>query len=254
MATLSKIIVFPIKALVGVEQSSAEVTEGGALKNDRRWAIVDQQGSLQNGKNNKHIFALKPTFDLDERTVSFLGEPEQFELSCNALLQEYLSDKLAKSITLKENVREGFPDDPKAYGPTIISSSTLQAVSNWYPGMCLNEVRARFRMNLEITNTPAFWEDQVFCDQSEPKSAQMGDLIINVTNPCARCTVPMKSSETGEPYAGFYETFLTNREKHKPNWLDERCFDHWYRLGLNTRISLKQHGVKISLGDAVKIL
>ena len=254
MAILNKIIVYPIKGLGGVELPSVEVTEGGTLKDDRRWAMVDRKGHMQNGKNNKRIFLLRPTFDLDEKSIGFEGESERFELSCNALLQEYLSDKLAKPITLKENVREGFPDDPKAYGPTIISLSTLQAVSSWYSSMPLEEVRARFRMNLEIADTPAFWEDQVFRHQLEPKSVQIGDLLISSTNPCARCAVPMKSPETGEPFPEFYETFLNNREKHKPDWLDAQCFDHWYRLGLNTRISYKQQGAKLSLDDSVKII
>jgi uncharacterized protein YcbX len=254
MATLNKIIVYPIKALVGVELPSVEVTEGGTLKDDRRWAMVDRKGQMQNGKNNKHVFSLRPTFDLDEETISFEDESERFELSCNVLLQDYLSDKLAKPITLKENVREGFPDDPKAYGPTIVSRSSLQAISSWYSGMPLKEVRARFRMNLEIADTPAFWEDQVFRYQLEPKSVQIGDVSINSTNPCARCAVPMKSPKTGEPFPEFYETFLNSREKYKPDWLDARCFDHWYRLGLNTQISYKQHGAKLSLDDSVKII
>jgi uncharacterized protein YcbX len=254
MAILSKIIVYPIKGLSGVELPSVEVTEGGTLKDDRRWAMVDRKGRMQNGKNNKRIFLLRPMFDLVEASIGFEGESERFELSCNTLLQEYLSDKLAKPITLKENVREGFPDDPKAYGPTIVSLSSLQAVSSWYSRMPIEEVRARFRMNLEIADTPAFWEDQVFRHQFEPKSVQIGDVSISSTNPCVRCAVPMKSPETGEPFPEFYETFLNNREKHKPDWLDVQCFDHWYRLGLNTRISYKHHGVKLSLDDSAKII
>lgn len=254
MAILSRITIYPIKALPGVDLPSVHITAGGTLANDRRWAMVDKQGRMQNGKNCKRVFGLTPTIDLNERTIRFKDEAERFELSCNDLLHEYLSDTLGKTITLIENDKEGFPDDPEAYGPTIVSMSSLAAVQEWFPTLSLYELRARFRMNMELADTPAFWEDQVFRHNETPTSVCVGEVLINATNPCARCSVPTKSPETGQTYDGFFDTFVANRERHKPAWVDARCFDHWYRFGLNTRISVDQQGAAISVGDTVKLL
>lgn len=254
MPTLSNIIIYPVKALSGVELTSVEITQGGTLKNDRRWAMVDRKGRMQNGKNNSLIFSLQASFDLEEGLVSFANEEQQFELSANRLLEEFLSERLKKPIMLKENIEAGFPDDPDAYGPTVVTTSSLETVTSWYPGLTLEEIRARFRINLEIGGAAAFWEDQVFRFGEQPKSISMGEVLIQPTNPCARCAVPMKEPATGEAYDEFYETFIEQRELNKPVWLDVRSFDHWYRLSLNTRIPLQQQGKILNLNDPVEIL
>ncbi|PCH86033.1 MAG: MOSC domain-containing protein [Piscirickettsiaceae bacterium] len=253
MPTLSKIIVYPIKALAGVELTSVVISKGGTLTNDRRWAMVDRKGRMQNGKNNKKVFTMRPTFNLEEGSVTFAGESTAFELSCNGLLQAYLSEQLGKPVFLKENAIEGFPDDPKAYGPTVVSVASLDAVASWYPNLTLDDMRARFRVNLEIDGVPAFWEDQVFRKDKPNRAINIGEVRIQPTNPCARCSVPIKSPTSGEPYVSFYETFIKCREDSKPTWLDAECFDHWYRLSLNTRIELSEHGGALQLGDEVNI-
>jgi hypothetical protein len=51
---------------------------------------------------------------------------------------------------LVRHVPEGFPDDNIANGPTIISTASLQTVSDWFPGLSVANVRQRFRTTLEI--------------------------------------------------------------------------------------------------------
>ena len=60
---------------------------------------------------------------------------------------------------------EGFPDDNIANGPTIISTATLQAVCELFPGMTLDQARLRFRTTLEIDGVPALWEDHLFGEE-----------------------------------------------------------------------------------------
>lgn len=253
MPTLSKIVVYPIKALTGIELGSVAISKGGTLDNDRRWAMVNRKGQMQNGKNNKNVFALRPLFNLEEGTVTFADESTVFELSCNKILEAYLSEKLRKTVFLQENAVAGFPDDPNAHGPTVVSVASLDAVASWYPNLSLGDMRARFRANLEIDGVPAFWEDKVFCSDGSNRAVDIGRVRIQPTNPCARCAVPIKSPASGEPYPMFYETFIKRREDSKPAWLDADCFDHWYRLSLNTRIALNEHGKALQLGDKVTI-
>ena len=256
MMTLSKILIYPIKALPGVQLEAAQITEGGTLYNDRRWAMVDEQGALLNGKNNKKIFLLKPSFDLVAETVCFLengGSMQKFALDDAVGLSDYFSDKLAKRVFLKQDKRQGFPDDMQASGPTVVSQASLEAVASWYPALSLDEVRARFRINLEVSPAPAFWEDQLFRHNETPKTIRIGAVEICASNPCARCSVPTKDSKSGMPHSDFYETFIRNREQTKPSWADAACFDHWYRLSANTTIKPDQAGKSIALGDLVSI-
>ncbi|HIL92396.1 MAG TPA: MOSC domain-containing protein [Cycloclasticus sp.] len=249
---LSKVFVYPIKALPGVALDSVEITQGGTLSDDRRWALVDKRGRLINGKNNKRIFLLRPSFDLTARRVRF-SDNEEFSLHDVDALSQYFSNALQKTVFLKEDQQQGFPDDMNASGPTVVSQASLQAVASWYPSLALDDIRARFRINLEVSTAPAFWEDKVFVDGESPKLIQVGNVSIQSSNPCARCSVPMKNPASGAPYDGFYETFIDQRAKTKPSWTDSACFDHWYRLSVNTNVSSNQAGKRLVVGDAVHL-
>jgi len=257
MIELSKIFVYPIKALPGVPLKEVTITEGGALSNDRRWGLVDSQGRMVNGKNNRRIFLLNPVYDLTSETVRFVhkNDVEQvFELADTAGLSHYFSEMLGRPVFLKEDKRQGFPDDLNASGPTLISQASLETVATWFPALSVDDIRARFRVNLEVSPTAAFWEDQVFREKRLPKPIQIGDVTIKPSNPCARCAVPMKHPKSGESYDHFYEIFISMREQTKPSWLDTACFDHWYRLSVNTNIEPEQSGKVLALGQPVSTL
>ena len=256
MIKLSHVFVYPIKALPGVQLTAATITECGALYNDRRWGLVDRKGRMMNGKNNQRIFLLKPNFDLESETVSFVdsaGIQQVFELADLDGLSNYFSEALGKPVFLKEDKKQGFPDDLNASGPTIVSQASLKKVASWYPGLSLDDVRARFRANLELSSAPAFWEDRLFRRDREAKKIHIGDVVIKASNPCARCAVPIKSPTSGEAYDKFYETFINMREQTKPSWLDTACFDHWYRLGINTNIEPDQSAKVLKLGELVSV-
>lgn len=240
----------------GVAVKTARVTEGGALYNDRRWALEDKQGRLINGKNSKRIFLLQPSFDLASETVFFPeGERgKQFDLADTVGLSNYFSVALSKAVFLKEDQRQGFPDDMNASGPTLISQASLETVSSWFPRLSIDDIRARFRINLEISSEPEFWEDRLFVNNEKPREVQIGDVKLDSSNPCARCSVPTKGPSSGRTYSDFYEIFIKHREQSKPVWLDVKCFDHWYYLSANTNITAEEAGKLISVGDSAHIL
>lgn len=257
MARLSKIFIYPIKALSGIEVEQAEITSGGILKNDRRWAMVDKKGKPINGKNNGKVYSLNASFDLTAEKVVFnTGETEQagFDMDDPKPLEAFLSEQLGMQISLLENKQKGFPDDANAFGPTIISQASLIEVQSWFPHLSLAEIRARFRINLEVSGVPSFWEDGFFVFGQKAKTAKIGSAFIEAVNPCARCSVPTKSSKSGKRDAGFYETFIRQREAKITSWTDPACFDHWYRLSINTKIPASEAGKKISLKDKVEIV
>ena len=164
--------------------------------------------------------------------------------------------------------REGFPDDGLAPGPTVVSTASLEAVCAWFPGMSLDEARRRFRATLEIDaesnsngsgavlheKLPAFWEDQLF-GESEINIVRfkIGDVAFEGSNPCARCPVPARESQTGEVNDGFQKRFTDLRRAQLPPWAPAERFDHFYRLSTNTRVPSTEHGKLLRLGDTLHL-
>lgn len=236
-ARLARILIYPLKSFDGVEVASADVLPSGALANDRRWALVDADGRFVNGKRTPLVHRIRVNFDLERERVelSCRGEVVSFRLAEDrAELERWLSQQLEIAVRLVENRDVGFPDDLDAPGPTIISTTTLAAVAAWFPGLTVNEVRRRFRTNLEIDGVEPFWEDRLYGRAGEPVRFRIGGVEFFGTNPCQRCVVPTRDSVTGDVIADFQKRFATRREATLPPWAERTRFNHYYRLAVNT--------------------
>jgi len=258
MATLSRILVFPIKSLDPIAVNEVAITAGGALTGDREFAIFDQNGQYVNGKRNPKIHLIRASYDLGDRLVSLhiqnQSEVCTFHLDQQrASLVNWLSDFLGKPVELRQNVTNGFPDDPDAWGATVVSEASLLTVQSWYaPSQIdLEQIRRRFRTNLEIADTEPFWEDQLFAKSGETVPFVIGDVQFFGTNPCQRCPVPTRDPFTGGVYPEFQKTFTRLREANLPNNVERSRFNHFYRFALNTRIPLPEAGKVLRLGDVV---
>ena len=139
---------------------SATVLPSGALAGDRRWAFVDGQDRFVNGKQFPAIHRIRTRIDPDASTAVF--DDLHFRLAGDATpLEDWMSERLATPVRLRENPTAGFPDDTDSPGPTLIATATLEAVAGWFD-LTLEQTRARFRANIEIGGVPAFWEDAFY--------------------------------------------------------------------------------------------
>jgi hypothetical protein len=179
---------------------------------------------------------------------------------------------------LVRHAPEGFPDDNIANGPTIISTASLRAVSDWFPGLSADSVRQRFRTTLEIDghsvespspatthekrgaaasangHLPAFWEDQLYReDERSVVRFRIGEVNFEGSNPCARCPVPPRDPQTGADLVGFQKRFTNLRRETLPSWAPSVRFDHFYRLATNTRVAPSETGKLLRLGDSLQI-
>ncbi len=145
----------------------------------------------------------------------------------------------------------GFPDDTFSPGATIISTATLKEIASWYPELEIDDVRRRFRANIEIGGVPAFWEDCLFADADSIVKFQVGGVVFMGVNPCQRCIVVTRNPQTGEAYPQFQKTFIKQRKKTLPEWTERSRFNHFFRLAVNTRLSPEQAGKTIAIGDIV---
>ncbi len=150
----------------------------------------------------------------------------------------------------------GFPDDLESPGPTVVSTATLRTVAGWFAGLNEDEVRRRFRANLEIdaegNDLPPFWEDRLCGPAGQATRFRVGDVVFSGTNPCQRCIVPTRDAATGDAWPRFAKAFAQAREVSLPAWAERSRFDHFYRLAVNTRLA--GAGGRIRVGDAVEVL
>jgi len=238
---------------------SAVLTPSGALRGDRAIALFDEAGKFVNGKRYPRIHQLRCSFDAVMRTLHLRSADGQLAGSFQMdrqlePLQEWLGEFFGVPVQVRENATTGFPDDTDAPGPTLISTATLSEVASWFPTVTVDSIRLRFRANLEIAGVPPFWEDQLFGKAGTARRFQIGNALIEGTNPCQRCVVPPRDPATGAGYPEFAKIFGARRELTLPSWTERSRFNHFYRLAINTLIPADQAGKTLHLGDEVRLI
>jgi uncharacterized protein YcbX len=263
---LTNILIYPVKSLDGMEIDRAQISSGGALAFDRRWAIVDAGFKFVNAKRTAKIQQLRSQFELlntglasEWRSLIHLQTADDASIYTFCLttelteLSQWLSQFFGFSVSLIENKTTGFPDDLNAYGPTIVSTATLEKICEWF-SLDLAEVRRRFRTNLELSGVPAFWEDRLFGTPEEIINFQLGNVQFYGINPCQRCIVPTRDSITGAVFARFQQIFTQQRQQTLPVEVNVARFNHFYRLAVNTQIPLTEAGKFLYTGDRLTVL
>jgi ferredoxin-NADP reductase/uncharacterized protein YcbX len=258
MATLSNILIFPVKSLDGIEVNSSRILPSGALEHDRTWAIFDSDGNYVNGKRHATIHRLRSHVDLESRKLT-LRESDRglqagtFDLDRErGTLETWLSDYFGFRVSFKEDHARGFPDDTDSPGPTVISVATLEEIGKWF-ALPVAEVRRRFRTNIEIDGVPAFWEDRLFGATGTSVRFRLGSIRFEGINPCQRCVVPPRDPETGANNDRFVRRFTELRNRTLPDWSTRERFNHFYRVAVNTRLDGNLGG-EIRLGDRIELL
>jgi uncharacterized protein len=261
-ARLAEIWIFPIKALDGVQVPAVELTNGGGLAGDRRFALLDLDGRFINGKREPRIHAIRASYDADQRHVRLLnGLPTATDTTPSPWLDlagdgpalcAWFSRALRRPVTLARNDQGGFPDDGNASGPTLVSRASLATVATWFGDMDPGQANRRFRTNLIIDAEGPFWEDRLYGPAGTTVRFCVGEVLLEGTNPCQRCVVPTRDPETGIALAGFQKGFVMNRQRSLPAFAERARFDHYYRFAVNTRPAPGQTGKRLRVGDPVR--
>jgi hypothetical protein len=257
MAKLDKIFLFPIKSLDPVAVQEVKITAGGALQGDREFALFDQNGKYINAKRYPSIHRMRAQYQWEKRLVSLQvlqQTPASFHLDHDRDgLQDWFSRFFEQPVELRHNSINGFPDDRRAWGATVISQASLLKVQSWYtdPFLTLEDLRLRFRTNLEVADVDAFWEDSLFGKESEMVGFQIGAVQFWGTNPCQRCPVPTRDPFTGETYVNFQNIFSQARAATINDNIESDRLKHFYYFALNTRIPMSEAGKTLKVGDRI---
>jgi len=253
-AYLYKILVYPIKSLPPVELLEARVTRYGMLEWDRLYAIFDGEGRVVNGKRERRIHLVRARYDLWRGLVylsACCGEEEEFRLEGE---EEEISRWLSRFLGYRVELRrrpEGFPDDERFRGPTVVSTATLAEVGSWF-GLDLLQARLRFRANLEVGGVPAFWEDSLYPGPGRAVAFRVGGVVLEGRNISKRCVVPSRDPFTGAHLRGFQRVFVERRRPMLRGRYPEG--DHGYRLAVNAVVVEGRGGGVVRVGDPVVVL
>jgi uncharacterized protein len=237
----------------------ARIGPGGGVALDRAWALYSVDGRWVNGKRTPAVHLLRANYAPDLACVTLAAPADRRGIPPRtfAFPSEYENAAEWFSVFFEQQIivrysEAGFPDDSLANGPTIVSTASLQAVAEWFPGLSLDNVRQRFRATLEIDGVPAFWEDQLFGEaETSMVRFRIGEVRFEGSNPCARCGVPPRDPCTGVNLEGFQKHFTRQREATLPQWAPRERFDHFYRLSTNTRVASSEAGKSLRIGDAL---
>jgi uncharacterized protein YcbX len=243
-----------------VSVSECRIGPGGGLELDRVWALYSADNQCINGKSAAGIHLIRATFAPDTGSVALSVShggrripPQEFAFPGDfSAAGEWFSAYFGRPVVVRY-APEGFPDDTLRNGPMVISTATLQAVAGWFPGLTFEESRRRFRSPLEIGGVCEFWEDRLFGEQeSNPALFTVGEVHFEGTNPCPRCVVPARDSRSGADTSGFQRRFSELRRAQYPSWAcrPDRI-NHFYHLGINTRVAPTEAGKALRVGDPV---
>ena len=272
MAHIERLRLYPVKGLDGIDVDAARVTDAGTLAGDREYAMCDpdadaiETGSdiqtlAYNGKQTDRIHDLRTTFDPGTATLRVdpeAGEGRRtFTLSTEAgraAASAWVSDVVGDPVEIRRHEPPAFVDRPDA-GPSVISTATLSEVASWFEGTTVEGARRRLRANVEVGGVPAFWEDRFVGDGAPTFAVGAGDDAVRFegAEPCARCVVPSRDPETGDPLPEFRERFVERREATFPEWADRDAFDHLYTVMLISRVPEGSRDRTVAVGDEVRV-
>jgi uncharacterized protein YcbX len=274
MPSLDRITIYPVKSLDGMTVDEARLLPEGGLEHDRRWRLVDAEGRVVNAKREPLLLAIRARVGLDGPTIGLAPDqgavaaamlpgserlaelaPESFPLVPGGTGPSgWLSAALGRAVLLVERRDGGFPDDRDATGPTVVAAATLREVARWF-GFELDECRRRFRVNLEVGDCEAFWEDVIASPAEpdlatrgplvpadlpppEPRALRIGGALLQAAHVCRRCPVPARNSRTGEMTPHFRDAFEARRRHGLRGDVDGTHWSDSYRLAINTVVRI----------------
>jgi uncharacterized protein YcbX len=223
--TLSSLHIYPVKGLKGISLEAARCTDRG-LEHDRRWMVVDREGTFISQRSRPRMATVWTDIDGDKLVLSApdvdsLELPLEIERNAsvnvtvwsstvkavqaphaaNAWISEYLGEEcflvfMPESTKRNSNPkyagfdkRVGFADGYAYLVTTEASLADLNArlAAKSHPALPMN----RFRPNFVVSGASAFEEDTW-------KRIRVGDAVLEGVKPCGRCQVTTTDQSTGE--------------------------------------------------------
>jgi uncharacterized protein YcbX len=238
MLHISRLFIYPIKSLGGIEVLTAKVTDRG-FEFDRRWMLVDSQNRFLSQREHAQMALLKPSILSEGLKVTHSKSGSSvivpFRYNEAAQLAVSVWDDTCMAYTVGADIDAWFsnvlgidcklvymPDDTKravdqryakpgqvtsfsdAYPFLIIGQSSLDDLNSRLP----NELPMdRFRPNIVFTGAEPYYEDVM-------NRFDIGNIEFNGVKLCARCVVTTIDQEEAIKGIEPLKTLATYRRKN----------------------------------------
>lgn len=255
---LARIRIYPVKSLDPVELMESEIGIM-SLRYDREFAMLGGDGGFINGKRTGRVNQLKASYDLPNQLIQLSlrsgGEVKEFHLVKESeLIEKYMTNFFEMPVHFLQRTHGELMDIPGTSSVTIVSEASLSSLQKDIQERSLDDLRLRFRANLELTGINAFEEEWLFGDPGIGMRFQIGEVEMIGISPRARCNVPPRDPFTGETDKSFIRNVVQSRSKSLP--VDSRLpkFGNFYHLTVNTYIPESEKGKKLRVGDTLKLI
>lgn len=213
MATVSWLSVAPVKGLALTRRDELALESFGALEN-RRFHLLDERGRFVNGltRLERSLFAVVPHWDPDADLLK-LTFPEGSVVGGRVELAEpvstwfydrdepgrivqgpwaqALSDYAGRELRLARTDAPGRAVDRADGSVSIVSDESVEELAR-QAGVDGADAR-RFRMLVGVTGGEPHQEDTWV-----GRDVRIGDAVVRVHEPVARCAITTKNPDTGE--------------------------------------------------------
>jgi len=277
MATLSQLILYPIKSCAAMPVSEAVATFSGLSAlgvHDREWMLVTNEGQFLTQREFPRMATIVPRVEGDALTVTAPDMPPlRLPLAldqdtrtlrvqiwddlvdagdCGDLAAAWFGQALGTSCRLvRFNPREARPTSEKWTGGAPSSARFADAYPLLLIGQsALDEINARmraagrdalpmdrFRPNLVVAGTDPFEEDYT-------ERYQAGGIVIKPVKPCARCPIPAIDQATGIPGPDPLDILQS--------WRAKAILDGAVCVGMNC-IVLEGEGAILRVGESLEV-
>jgi len=232
MATLSELVIYPIKSCAGLSVPEARLALDGLSAggvHDREWMVVTREGLFLTQREYPRMATVTPRIEADELVVDAPGMPTiRLPLAHDAAaptIEILIWDDHVLAADCGENTAAWFSDAigapcrlvrfrPDVHRPTSTKwtggTPSATRFSDGYPILLIGQSSLddlntrlrnagreelpmnRFRPNVVVEGIDAFEEDFVAAFTD-------GDISLRPVKPCARCPIPSVDQSTGIP-------------------------------------------------------
>jgi uncharacterized protein YcbX len=278
MATVTELVIYPIKSCAGIQVEEAQFHVSGLVAqgvHDREWMLVTREGQFLTQREYPRMALVTPRIDGDALEVSAPGMPPlRLPLANDAgapSIRVQIWDDHVDALDCGDAAAAWFADALQASCRLVRFSPSVQRPTStkWtggapsetrfadgYPILVIGQAslddlnarlaasgRAalpmnRFRPNLVVDGLEAFEEDFV-------ASLAAGELSLRPVKPCARCPIPSIDQATG--IAGDDPLDILQSYRRKPQLDDAVC------VGMNCIVTAGA-GERLRVGQAVDAL
>jgi uncharacterized protein len=226
MLQLSEIWIYPVKSFGGISLSQAQVTDRG-LEHDRRWLLVDKNGTFLSQRENPELALFQTEIGMDFLNITHREKAKTIQVP---LRQSFSENEKKIIVTVWDDTIEAYevdqtstdwfteilgfeahlvymPDEShrKVEAEYAVTESDINSFSDGYPFLIigqssLDDLNSRLKQSLPMNR---FRPNFVFTGglpyaEESWKEFAIGDLSFFGVKPCGRCIMTTVDQEKGK--------------------------------------------------------